>query len=367
MAEPVLDFGVVTREVRSLVARRRELLLFLGSLFAGMGIYLQNILEGKLPKSLTRLESNAFLTYSLALTIPTIIIALRLAKLHAGMIINGVFYAKLLSAKLRPQLDPAKASRLNFAGVSVQFFTLTALIASLGAALWTLSMGRAPTAAAIVGGGLFVLLWTAFFYFHSQARRFARTHIRIARVEEVGAEELENHLAESLRDANHDMINIISFVGLILFSVFQALSGLGGINPKETEFSKAVIERQGPLILTLLLLTTCLLSTIVYLRLLRSLGNFSLELDPTDRPFRVFKLTDSFLGYCILAFFLTVSAHLFVFPILEGVRESNEFLWWFDGMVAFSALAGYGLTMSLAARDSKPKKSAAAAQSTGNK
>jgi uncharacterized membrane protein YdcZ (DUF606 family) len=98
----VLDFSRVSAEIHSLVTRRRELLIFLGSLFAGMGLYLQNILEGKLPASLGLLEKHAFASFAVGLYVPSLLLALRLAKLHAGMIINGVFYAKIRREELSP-------------------------------------------------------------------------------------------------------------------------------------------------------------------------------------------------------------------------------------------------------------------------
>src|SRR4051794_14706521 len=44
-AEGVIDFTAVGREIRSIVSRRRELLTLLGSIFAGLGIFLNNVLH----------------------------------------------------------------------------------------------------------------------------------------------------------------------------------------------------------------------------------------------------------------------------------------------------------------------------------
>ncbi len=54
MAEPThpIDFTTVSREFNSLVVRRRDLLTLLGSIFAGLGIFLQNVLQGNLPPAL---------------------------------------------------------------------------------------------------------------------------------------------------------------------------------------------------------------------------------------------------------------------------------------------------------------------------
>ncbi len=92
--QAVLDFSRVSRELQGIMSRRRETIILLGSVFAGVGIYLQNIFEGKLPLALRSIERSAILNFSLALLIPSVIIALRLAKLHAGMVINGVFFSR---------------------------------------------------------------------------------------------------------------------------------------------------------------------------------------------------------------------------------------------------------------------------------
>ena len=45
----MIEFQTVTKEFRSLVSRRRDLLIFLGSVFAVLGIFLQNTLAGSPP------------------------------------------------------------------------------------------------------------------------------------------------------------------------------------------------------------------------------------------------------------------------------------------------------------------------------
>ena len=342
----VLDFGRVSREIRSLVSRRRNLILFLGSVFAAMGIYLQNVLEGKLPAALARLERNAFATYSLALLVPSVIVALRIAKLHAGMIINGVFYARILKEQHRPSMDAARSTRLNWLGVSAQLFLLASVIASLATALLMLALGMDGLMAAGYAIVTFALLLFLFDRFHGQAAKFAVDYIQTAQVEPVSGEEIEDHLSGSLEDANHDMITTIAFVGLMLFSVFESLSGLGGMR-RGAEFASDDVQRLGPLVYSLLITLTSLLGIVVYLRLVISVGRFSLELDPTDRPFRPFKLTDSFLGYCLLVFFLVTSNHLLEVPVLDTVPAA---LWTVDAVVLALGLVAYPATLIVAGR-----------------
>jgi hypothetical protein len=351
MGDQSLDFGHVSREIRSLVSRRRELMLFLASLFAAVSIYLENILEGKLPPALEALEENAFLTYSVAMLAPAVLISLRLAKLHAGMIINGAFYAKILRETSRPGADPARAARLNWGGVSTQLFLLTALIAALEAALLLLALANRPLFAVAAGAGTFAVLLMAFLRFHRQAAAFALARCAAATVEPVDPEEVEDHFSGSLEDCNHDMLAAISFVGLILFAACESLSGLGTISARRTEIASADVLAFAPAVYGALVTVTSLIGVVMYLRLALAAGKFSLELDPTDRPFRPLKLTDSLLGYLLLAFLLTVSTHLLCFPAFHNSRA----LWGIDAAVLALAVLAYPLTIHQAARRTRQK------------
>lgn len=56
------DFETVSREIHGIIDRRRESYLFLGSVFAALGIFSRNALQGGLPESLGTVQ---FLTVSL--------------------------------------------------------------------------------------------------------------------------------------------------------------------------------------------------------------------------------------------------------------------------------------------------------------
>ena len=114
----MIDFTAVSREIRSVLARRRELMTFLGSVFAALGIFLQNLLGGQLPEALKSLERHTFAAYALLLMVPSLLLALRLAKLNAGMTLNGILYARLMQEQSftdRAGADaPLRAARVNF-------------------------------------------------------------------------------------------------------------------------------------------------------------------------------------------------------------------------------------------------------------
>src|SRR5438445_91691 len=139
----MIDFTAVSREIRSVLARRRELLTFLGSVFAALGIFLQNLLGGSLPPSLQGLQEHTSAAYAL----------------------------------LRIESDPCGP--------------------------------------------------------------FER-------------DRWEEHVADSLRDANHDMITILALVGLIVFSAFEGLTGLGRAAGK-TDLSLDDVKNFGPLAYGLLM------------------------------------------------------------------------------------------------------------------
>ena len=64
---------------------------------------------------------------------------------------------------------------------------------------------------------------------------------------------------------------------------------------------------------------TCLFELLITLRIRIAIGRFSLQLDPTDRPFRPLRLTDSLLGYILLAFLFAISLHVLLVQLLTGV------------------------------------------------
>jgi hypothetical protein len=345
-----IDFSRVSRELRSIIARRRELILFLGSLFAGAGIYLQNILEGKLPDSLKALEQSAFLTFSLALLAASTVIALRLSKLHFGMTLNGILFKAALQSGGDASYDPLRGGKLNWAGVSTQFFLLTAVIAGFSAGLLALSRGLPWPIVVAAGAGVTMTLVLMHLAWHRKGARFALGMIQNARYEPVNREELEDHISESLRDGNHDMTTCVSFAGLMLFSILQGLSGLGAVQAKGIELTRETLQREGSLALSLLLLVTCLLVTVVYLRLFESIGTFSIQLDPTDRPFRLFKLTDSFLGLLLMILLLAASVHLVAVPLLAWCGLEPSLAWMLDAGVAAAVLGVYAVWMLILAR-----------------
>jgi hypothetical protein len=362
----MLDFTTVSREIRSLISRRRELLTFLGSVFAAMGLFLQNVLQGSLPESLNVLRGHVFAVYAFLLMVPSLILALRLARLNAGMTLNGVLYQRLMQEQdftRKGTLESRKRSaRMNVFGVSFLMFLLADLIAGFAAALLALALATGPRAAAhvaeaalwlaLAAGVAVVLLGLGLYvFFHHRAAAFALRKAETDGCAPFTREQWEEHSAGSLEDGNHDMITILALVGLIVFSAFEGLSGMGrssgtaGIDVPSEE-----LQQFGPVVYGLLMAVTCFFSMVTYIRLRVAIGQRSLELDPTDRPFRPLRLTDSLLGYMLLAFLFTVSIHFLLTALLLHDEAHWGLLLTIDAVVFGLAIAAEQIALVIVGR-----------------
>ena len=303
------------REIRSLVARRREVLTTLGGSFAALGIFLDNVLQGSLPPALKAIEGRVFATYTFLLLVPAVLLALRLARLNAGMTLNGIVFARVMQDQsFAPKPDMHRAGTLNRMGVSFLMSLLTDAIAGLSALLLALALGAPLPVAAAAGAAIAGGCLLAYLRFHAAAVRTAHAKIATASFEAPDRADWEAHMGGSLEDTNQDMISVLALTGLISFSAFQSVSGLGsagaGDLPSET------LAANGPVVYGLLMSVTCLLALLTYLRLRLAAGQFSRALDPEDRPFRPLRMTDSLLGYTLLAFLFALSLHVTLFPAL---------------------------------------------------
>jgi hypothetical protein len=347
----MIDFTTVSREFQSLVERRRELLMMLGSVFAGLGIFLQNGLRGNLPPALETIQTHLFAFVALILMVVSLVLSLRMARLHGGMVLNGVLFARLMQEQgFAPKGDPVRASRHNYFGASFLQFVLVDLIAGFSTAVLALAVGASWPLAAGLGAGVFAL-WMAFYFrFHDRGVRFASAKIAAEPPGRFSREDWEAHTSESLKNTNNDLLNSLGFVGLILFSALETLSGLGERGLRGGDLRSEDVVEVGPFIYTTLMVVTCLFQAVIYIRLRIALGKFSLDLDPNDRPFRPFRLTDSFLGYLLLAFLLAVSVHLWVDVIAPPLRGEWTISLSIDAAVFLLAVLAEPLTLVLAGR-----------------
>jgi hypothetical protein len=347
----MIDFQTVTREFRSLVHRRRNLMTFLGSVFATTGILLQNVLGGKLPASLEDVQDHIFAFYALVLMVPTLILALRMARLHGGMVLNGILYARLLQDQaFTKRGDPRKAARHNLLGVSFLQFLLMSLIGGFSATILVVAILANLFPALLTGLVVVVALLLWYFRFHAKAVTFAFQKIASEPCGPVEREAWQEHVSASLEDANNGMLAEIGFVGLIMFSMFEKISSLGGISKKSAGPAYEDIQHYGPWIATSLMLTTCVFGMVVYLRVRVAVGSFSLQLDPSDRPFRPLRLTDSLLGFLLLVFLFTVSLHMLLLLLLPGWDQNKAIILGMDATAFILAVLAEQLTLAYAAR-----------------
>jgi hypothetical protein len=347
----MIEFSTVSAELRSLVTRRRYLMTFIGSVFAATGIFLQNTLHGSLPPALKSIEEHVFAFYAIMLMVPTLILALRIAKMHAGMVINGILYARLMQEQnfTRPG-DPQRAARHNFVGVSFLQFLLVSLLAAISAAVLGLAIPLRVTAAMAMGAAVLILWLAWYFWFHHQAARFAFQKIAADACAPFTKAQWEEHISSSMEEANHGLMAELGLAGLIAFSVFEKLSGLGEIKAARTDLASEDIVRYGPLVYAVLLTITCFIELIVYLRVRVAIGHFSLQLDASDKPFRPLRLTDSLLGYMILAFLFAVGLHLLMTMLIPAPEDKLAILLVIDAVAFGLAVLAEQVTLVIAGR-----------------
>jgi hypothetical protein len=347
----MIDFATASREFRSLIGRRRELQTLLGSVFAGLGIFLQNTLDGGLPNSLGSIKRHLFAFYAVLLMAPSLILALRMARLHGGLVLNGILIAQLTQGRsfTRP-LNVEKSAKHNYFGVSFLQFVLMDLIAGFSMTILTLALHARMLHALLAGASVVVVLMVFYFRFHHRAARFALEKIKEEPCDDFDRDAWEAHVSGSLEDANLGLNSDVAFVGLIVFSVFETLSGLGKMKANETDLTPALIQQYGPTAYVGLMMVTCLMAMVGYLRVRVAIGKFSLLLDPTDRPFKPFKLTDSLLGYLIIAFLFTVSLHIFLGLVVPSLGGDNPTLLIIDGVALLVCFAAEQFTLVVAGR-----------------
>jgi hypothetical protein len=346
----MIEFPTVTLEVRSLIARRLELTTFLGSVFAALGVFLQNALAGSLPPALAGVEEHIFFFYAVMLMVPSLILALRLARLHGGMVLNGVLYARLMQDQdFTRKGNVARAAAHNYFGVSFLQFLLADFIAAFSAAVLALTLAIPAWVAAVAGAAVFLCWLVLYFRFHRRSAALARRMIAAEPCAPFSRDDWAAHVSASLHDANRELIALIGFVGLIAFSVFEVMTGLGQVKTsRPTDLSLEHVRLYGPEAYTLLMLVTCLMGVLTYLRIRVAVGRFSLEVDPDDRPFRPLVLTDSLLGYLLLAFFLAVSVHLCLIQVAPGLGFGTVLV--FDAATVVIAVLAEQMTIVVAGR-----------------
>ncbi|MEW4567015.1 hypothetical protein AB1L88_04025 [Tautonia sp. JC769] len=346
------DFETVSREIHGIIDRRRELYTFLGSVFAALGIFLQNALQGGLPGSLSRVQDHLFAFYAILVLVPSLVLSLRMGRLHGGLTLNGMLYARLMQGRgFAGPSDPEAAGRRNFFGVSYLQFLLADVIAGFSAAVLALALHAPPVVAAVVGFttlGAWLLIDGRF---HRQAVAYARARIAEDSFEEVGRDQWEAHVHATLKGCNQDLIGTVSFVGLMMFSTFEVLSSFGQIaEDAAVDIPPELAGAFGPALFTALLLLTCLIGLLVYVRVRLAIGHNSLHLYPNDDPFRPLKLTDSLLGYILLAFLFAVSLHLFLTVSLDGRQGSEAWVIVADVVVFVVAIVAAQLALVIAGR-----------------
>jgi hypothetical protein len=298
------------------------------------------------------MERHIFAFYSVMLMVPCLILSLRMARLHGGMVLNGMLYARLMQGRPFGKAgDPERAARHNPFGASFLQFLLVNLIASSSAPILALALGAPTGLAGLAGVAVFVTWMVVYVRFHRRAAGFARRRIAAGPCAPFERNEWEAHVSGSLEDANHDLNAIVAFVGLMVFSVFETLSGIGQLRAGSgADLASEQILRHGPLIYLGLMTITCLMGLVTCLRMRVAIGRFSLMIDPTDRPFRPLQLTDSLLAYLLVAFLFVVSLHLLLGVLVPALERAPGRLLALDAAVLALTVVAEQVTLLLVRR-----------------
>ncbi len=345
----MIEFRAVAAEIRSLIGRRQELSTLLGSVFVAAGVFLENSIGGNLPGPLVEVERHLFGFYAAILMVPSLILALRMARLHGGLVYNGILYARALEDQdFTARGNVLRAAAHNFAGISFVQFLLADFVAGFSTAVMALATGGSPGVAVGSALAVFAACLGTYFGWHRRSSRAALRLARSAPAAPTSRHDWEAHIAASLHDANREQLGVIGFVGLMSFSVFEVLSGLGQIRDgRRVDLGLEQVERFGPPAYAVLMLVTTLMGLVAYLRIRVAIGRFSIDLDPADRPFRPFVLTDSLLGYLLIAFFLAVAVHLLAVQVRPGLGAKVLAI---DGLAIVLAAAAEQATLVAAGR-----------------
>ena len=100
-------------------------------------------------------------------------------------------------------------------------------LATLSAAVLALTLAALLRLARAAGAGVSPTGLVLYFHCHHRAARFARQKIATEACTPFDRADWEAHVSASLEDANHGLIADLGFVGLMIFLVFEVLSGLG--------------------------------------------------------------------------------------------------------------------------------------------
>ena len=312
----MIKFNNVTREFRGLVDRRNELFTFLGSAYAAMGLFLLNVLQGGLPESLGSIQRNLFACYAFVLLVTSSILGVRMALLHKGMVINGVLYAHFMQGQTFTKDVPSvkSASRTKIWSVSFLQSFQAAIIGAVSAAIFALAASL-PIVPAVLIAVAVLAGWSVFYLWQHHRAVAIAEEIRKGELGPVEEEDWREHNAECLQQSSQGLLYEIAFAGLMVFSGFEALSGLG---MKPEQFEKVGVDlpagdvlQHGPVVFCFLMVSSCLLELFVYLRVRVAIGRFSLASDPNDRPYHPWKFTDSSVGFLLMAFLFAVAVHVF--------------------------------------------------------
>ena len=351
----------ITDEIVGLVARRRAVIVLFCSIYAFMSVYLDQMFKGSPPRAIEALCFLGPLTiYMLFLALLGAICTLRLSRIHYGMTLNGCYCAAVEHGDIHhPDVESAK--KLNMRGVSTLHVLLTAFSASVATAAVVGQWRGSAWAGGIAGLLVLVGLWLHFKY---------RCHLRAVAKAERDLENWKNSLpAVQTRDrrrhdvltldmCQHDMLAIVSSIGLLLFSLLQTMSHF---QPENVAEARAAAQDAGHLVLSegarrwsvalysagVVFASACGIGA--YVRLRGAVARHSQRLNQNDHRAHVATLTDSALGYVLLIGFTVLAVHASLVTLIADALQQPldrwlAWIWACDvGVMALAAKLYYDM------------------------
>jgi ADP-ribose pyrophosphatase len=324
-----------------LVARRRAVIVLFCSIYAFMSVYLDEIFKGVSPRAIEALGPAPLAVYMLFLAALGVICTLRLSRIHYGMTLNGCYCSAVEHGDIHhPDVEAAKT--LNKRGVSTLHMLLAAFSASVAMAVAVALLGGRIEIAVIAGLLLFGGLWQ-FFRSQCHQRAVAKATRDLeswkSSLPAVQTRDRRRHDVLTLDMCQHDMLAIVSSIGLLLFSLLQTMSHF---QPENVAAARAAAQDANHLALTenarrlsvvlysmgVVIAAACGIGA--YVRLRGAVARHSERLNQNDYRVHVATITDSFLGYLLLVTFTVLAVHASLITLTVdalGQPLSHWLLW----------------------------------------
>ncbi len=342
---PPIDFRAASFEYLRLVARRRDLMAFLGSCVAGLSILFTTAASDGLPTPLHFLRPHLLNLALAALALLSVVICARELRLRVAMRVHIRLVDECCRASRRAPVRVHYAEFLPGAGQSDVVDELISPSGVLIAGAGLTGVGSLALVMARWGGHpsfsvLGVLLFGAFFVrMYSIHRAWANQRydeLRDDLAAQVSADQYNEYLHTALAEVHHDLAGLLLLNGGFAFSIMQVIVGIS------TDAARTLTGSESQLLAVraLLLGTGLAVSATAFAaqcRLRFTLGKYSIMRYRKDRAFEWTRITDS--AYVMGLNLLIGSATLALAVLILGGRALAPWATWAAGAYLVAGVA----------------------------